>query len=58
MVGGAEIQSEESFVDTKVIFVQLLTIFFTFPIFHTIGSKLGIFPYFFAPKNKKEAEWD
>ena len=36
MVGGAEIQSEESFVDTKVIFVQLLTIFFTFPIFHTI----------------------
>ncbi len=58
MVGGAEIQSEESFVDTRVLLVQLLTIFFTFPLFHTLGSKLGIFPYFFAPKNKKESEWD
>lgn len=58
MVGEAAIASAEDFVDTKVLMVQLLTIVITFPIFHTIGSKLGIFPYFFAPKEKKEQEWD
>ncbi len=58
MVGKAEIASEESFIEGPIILIQLLTVLFTFPIFHTIGSKIGIFPYFFAPKNKKKSEWE
>jgi len=58
MVGEAEILSEESFIEGPIILVQILTVVIAFPIFHTIGSKFGIFPYFFAPKNKKENEWE
>ncbi len=58
MVGGAEIKSEESFIEGPIMLIQILTVIVTFPIFHAIGSKLGIFPYFFAPKNKKENEWE
>ena len=58
MVGEAEIASEDNFIETPVMIIQLVIVLITFPIFHTIGSKLGIFPYFFPPKNKKENEWD
>ena len=58
MVGAAEIQSKESFIETPIIIMQIIIVLITFPIFHAIGSKLGIFPYFFAPKNKKTNEWD
>ncbi|MDE6285007.1 MAG: hypothetical protein K2M17_04605 [Bacilli bacterium] len=58
MVGGAEIQSEDYFVGAPAMIAQILTIVVTFPVFHAIGSKIGIFPYFFAPKKKKEEEWE
>lgn len=58
MVGGAEVSSKEDFVETPKLGIQILTIFIMFPIFHAIGAKLGIFPYFIAPKNKKESEWE
>lgn len=51
MVGEAEIVSSESFIDTPILIIQLLTVFITFPIFHFIGSKLGFFPAFFEVKN-------
>ena len=56
MVGEAEIQSEESFVETPVMLIQLFTIFLTFPIFHALGARIGIFPYFFVPKRKQTLE--
>lgn len=59
MVGEAEIASEESFIETPVIIIQLITVLITFPIFHLIGAKLGIFPYILPPKKKKENnDWD
>lgn len=58
MVGNAAIASEESFIEGPIILIQLLTVFLTFPIFHAIGSKIGIFPYFFAPKREKKSEWE
>lgn len=58
MVGEAEIKSEETFVEGPIMLIQILTVVIAFPIFHAIGSKLGIFPYFIAPKNKKENEWE
>lgn len=57
MVGKGEIVSEEDYVKTPVLMIQLATVFITFPIFHMIGAKIGIFPYFFAPKKKIEEEW-
>lgn len=57
MVGEAEIASEEDFIELPVMLVQLLTVAVTFPIFHMIGSKIGIFPYIIPPKKKKEEEW-
>lgn len=58
MVGNALIKSEEEFIETQIMIIQIIVVLITFPIFHAIGSKLGIFPYFFAPKNKKLNEWD
>lgn len=58
MVGEAEIASEESFIEGPTLLIQVITVLVTFPIFHSIGAKLGIFPYFFAPKNKKKNEWE
>lgn len=51
MVGEAEIISSEDFIDAPVLLVQLIMVLITFPIFHAIGSKLGIFPYFFEPRS-------
>lgn len=50
MVGEAEIQSEESFIEAPIILIQLLVIAIVFPITHALGSKIGIFPYFFNPR--------
>lgn len=58
MVGDAEIVSEETFIETPIILLQLATVLITFPIFHSIGSKWGIFPYFFEPKEKKNKNSD
>ena len=59
MVGEAEIASEETFIEAPVMLIQLAIVLVTFPIFHRIGAKLGIFPYILPPKKKKtENEWD
>ncbi len=57
MVGNGGIVSEEDYVKTPVLMTQVLTVFATFPIFHALGAKIGIFPYFFAPKKKVQEEW-
>ncbi len=48
MVGEAEVISSEYYVDGTVMLIQLIIVLITFPIFHTIGSKIGIFPAFFS----------
>ncbi len=59
MVGEAEIMSEETFIEAPVMIIQLVTVLITFPIFHHIGAKLGIFPHILPQKKKKEEnEWD
>lgn len=59
MVGEAEIASEESFIEAPIMIIQIITVLITFPIFHIIGAKLGIFPYILPPKRKKEeSDWD
>ncbi len=56
MVGEAEVISDEYYVDGTAILIELLVVVITFPIFHTIGSKIGIFPYIFPPKEKVKTE--
>lgn len=58
MLGEAEIKSEDEFIGFPIMMMQAAVVVLFFPIFHTIGSKFGIFPYFFAPKKKKEEKWD
>lgn len=58
MMGNGGTMSEETFSEVPTTMVQLLTIIVCFPIFHALGASMGIFPYFFAPKNKKKSEWE
>lgn len=58
MAGEALKVSEEDFTEAPTTLIQLLTIVVCFPIFHALGAKLGVFPYFFPPKKAKESEWE
>lgn len=53
MIGTGGKLSEEDYHELPTVAVQLATIVLCFPVFHTIGSKLGIFPYFFPPREDK-----
>ena len=48
MVGDASILSEESFIETPVIFIKLFTILFVFFLVHWLGVKFSIFPGLFS----------
>lgn len=63
MVGEGGKLSQEDYFKLPVMLVELGTILVCFPIFHSIGAKLGLFPFFFAPRKKKgeeekKGEWD
>ncbi len=57
MLGNGGTVSQEDYEETPKMLIQIVSVIVAFPIFHMIGAKLGIFPYFFAPKQKK-SEWD
>ncbi len=61
MVGGTEIQSEESFIEAPVLLLQLLTVGVVFALTHYAGSKFGIFPAFYrkkTPESEQKSDWD
>ncbi len=53
MLGTGGRMSEEDYRELPVLAVQLGTVLVCFPVFHLIGSKLGVFPCFFPPREKK-----
>lgn len=53
MVGNTAVLAEDLALETPKLVTQVLTVFIFFPIFHMIGSKLGIFPPYFASKKKR-----
>lgn len=55
MLGDGGRLSQEDYTEIPTLTVQLLVVFISFPILHTIGSRVGIFPRFFPPRKKKEA---
>lgn len=58
MVGDTAILAEEQAVETPKIMTQVLTVFILFPIFHMLGSKLGIWEAYFSFRKKKPSEWE
>lgn len=58
MLGDGGKVSQEDYTEAPTMMIQILTVLISFPIFHAIGSKIGIFPYFFPPKEKKKSEWE
>ena len=38
--------------------VLTVTILVCFPLIHSLGAKLGLFPFFFVPKKERESEWE
>jgi len=56
MLGNGGKLSEEDYKEAPTLMLQLGTVVIAFPILHYIGSKIGIFPYFFEPREKKKKE--
>lgn len=56
MVGDTAVLNEEQAIETPKLVVQLLTIVILFPLLHAGGSKIGLFPAYFA--KKKKSEWE
>lgn len=49
---------EEEYTGIWIGVVQAVTIAVCFPIFHSLGARLGLFPYFFTPKKERENRWE
>lgn len=58
MVGDTAVLAEDQAIDGPKVMVQVLTIVVLFPIFHMIGSKLGIWSAYFSFRKKKASEWE
>lgn len=57
MVGDTAVMDEEQATQTPKVVAQVLTVFILFPIFHMLGSKLGLWSAYFVFK-KRRSEWD
>jgi len=57
MVGNTAVLDKEQAFETPKMAVQILTVCVMFPLFHMLGSKLGLFEPYFSFK-KKEPEWE
>ena len=58
MVGNTAVLAEDLAIDTPKTVTQVLTVCVFFPIFHALGSKLGLWMPYFSSRKKKGPEWD
>ncbi|MCI8551043.1 MAG: hypothetical protein HFI68_10760 [Lachnospiraceae bacterium] len=58
MLGEGGRLSEEDYTELPKNLIQIGTVVVCFPLFHMLGSKIGIFPRFFVGKKKKASEWE
>ena len=58
MSGTGGLIYEDEYDSRWISVVQTITVVICFPILHSIGAKLGLFPYFFPPKKEREAQWE
>ena len=54
MIGTGGRLSQEDYSELPTLLAQFLTVIIAFPILHALGSKFGLFPYFFEPKEKED----
>lgn len=60
MLGVGGKVSQEDYNEHYTGIVQLITIVVCIPLFHSLGARLGVFPYFIEPKKMREekSEWE
>lgn len=58
MLGTGGKVGKEDYVETPKLMVQIITVILGFILFHSLGSKIGIFPRFLPEKKEKKSEWD
>lgn len=62
MLGVGGKASREDYTGFYTGIVQAVTVLVCFPLIHSLGAHLGLFPFFFAPRKKKgerpKGEWD
>lgn len=56
MAGNTAVLDESQALETPKVVVQVVTVLIVFASVHMLGSKLGVFPAYFA--RKKEPEWE
>lgn len=57
MVGDTAVLNEEQALETPVIVTQVLTVLVCYPLFHALGSALGLFPrHFLSQKKQRKTE--
>lgn len=61
MRGNGGTVGREDYSEHYAGIVQVATLFLSFPLFHSLGAHLGIFPFFITPRRKEgepKSEWD
>lgn len=58
MVGDTAILAEDQAIETPKLMTQVLTVFVLFPLFHMLGSKVGLWEPYFVFRKKKPSEWE
>ena len=60
MAGTGGVVDQEEYNDRWTGVVQLAVIVVCFPLIHSLGAHLGLFPFFFVPKSirNRKSEWD
>jgi len=50
--------AEEEALGVPKMLVQIVTVVVCFPLFHALGSKMGLWGAYFAPKKREEETWE
>lgn len=58
MLGNGGKQQIDDYVEGPIIITKIISSIIFFLLLHMLGAKIGLFPCFIPPKEKKENEWD
>lgn len=58
MVGAAAVPAQEDALGVPKMLTQIVTVVACFPLFHALGSRLGLWGAYFPPKKREEETWE
>lgn len=58
MAGAAAVPAQEQALGVPKMVTQIITVAVCFPLFHALGSRLGLWGSYFAPKKREEETWE